>query len=183
MSLMIARSAGFISIIISLILSFGSTSEDAPSQLSRLIILGAGVLVLWFIANSGHIERWMKNLIQKALKRWTDLEVRELYIKEQDWLAGKTLNECRLNAEGVLILGIYRRDGSYLGAPTGDTLIRYGRDKTLASLDEREAGHAGEAEHEEAIGQQKQEEADEARQDDEYRKKRERKAPVSRPRN
>lgn len=198
MSLMIARSAGFISIIISLILSFGSTGADAPSQLNRLLILVAGVIALWFIASSKHIERWMKKVIQKALKKWTNLEVRdyvdlfkltgpytirELHVKEEDWLAGKTLNECRLNAEGVLILGIYRRDGSYLGAPTGDTkifsgdtLILYGRDETLVNLDKREAGQEGEAAHEEAIGQQKQEEADEAHQDDEYRKKREQQA-------
>lgn len=135
----------------------------------------------------------MKKVIQKALKRWTDLEVRdyvdlfkligpytirELHVKESDWLAGKTLNKCRLNAEGVLILGIYRRDGSYLGAPTvdtkifsGDTLILYGRDETLVNLDRRETGHEGETAHEEAIGQQQQEEGDEARQDDEYGKK------------
>jgi len=195
MWLMIAKSAGMVSIIISLILSFASSGEHELSRLSRLGWLLAGVLLLWILARSKFLEYWMRSIIKRALGRWTGLEVRdytellnlsgeytvrELKVKEQDWLADKKLEECRLHDEGVLILGINRPDGSYVGAPTADTkiyagdlLILYGRSKTLQNLDERRAGAAGEVEHGEAVDEQKKEEADQARKNEEYNKKKE----------
>jgi hypothetical protein len=43
--------------------------------------------------------------------------VTEVQIGEGDWLAGKQLSECRLRDEGMLILGVVREDGSYVGVP------------------------------------------------------------------
>lgn len=181
MSLMIARSAGLISIIISLILSFGTNGEDEFTRLFRLGWLFAGIIFLWLIARSKHAELWLGRLIKKALNRWTDLEtsdftellkltgdysVREMQVGEDDWLADKKLEECRLRDEGVQVIGIYRSDGGYVGAPMGDTkihaddnLILYGREKTLNNLDERKAGVKGEAEHKEAAREQRKEQA------------------------
>ncbi|MCF8078057.1 MAG: hypothetical protein K9K88_02130 [Desulfobacterales bacterium] len=48
----------------------------------------------------------------------------------------------------------------------------YGRAKTLKNLDERRAGRQGEAEHEEAVSEQKEEAAKQAEKEEEYRKKR-----------
>lgn len=193
MALMIARSAGFISIIISLILSFGSEGPHELDRLMRLSLLVAGILLLWILASSKRVERWLGRIIQKMLKRWTSLDVRdynellklsgsysvrEMQIQDDDWLAGKKLAECSLHDEGVLVLGIYRADGDYVGVPTpdtgiyaGDTMILYGRSEVLDNLDERKAGLQGEAEHHAATGRQREEEAEQARKDQSYEHK------------
>ena len=184
--LMIARSAGIISIIISLILSFGSDGDEAD-RLYRLLWLCAGVLLLWFLARSDFIEEKMTRLMKRLLRRWTDLDimdylellklsgnyrVREMTVGRDNWVVNKKLRDCDLNEEGVLVLGIYRQDGSYFGAPTADTeiypgdkLILYGREKILQSLDSRRSGHAGQSDHETAVKeeqahQQKQQKKD-----------------------
>ena len=192
MGLMVARSAGLVSIIISLILSFGSDGKD-PDRLYRLLWLTTGVAGLWFLARSDYIEQWMTRMMKKALRRWTDLEiydylellklsgeymVRELKIGEKDWVVDKQLNQCRLNDEGVTVLGIYREDDSYVGAPiaetkiyAGDTLILYGRQKALKSLDKREAGVAGESAHKEAVKEEEQHKIKQKEEEKAYKKK------------
>lgn len=194
MLLMVARSAGLVSIIISLILSFAGDGSDV-SRVVRLLWLVAGVLALWIVARSDYVERYMRRVIEWALRRWTDLDVRdyagllklsgeytveELHISEGDWLAGKELRACRLNDEGVTVLDIYRNDGSYVGAPKADTeiypedtLILYGRGKTIRNLDERPADHVGDAAHEEAVSEQKRHEAEEQLQERHYKRERE----------
>jgi len=192
MWLMIARSAGLLSIIISLILSFGNSNDDATMRLIRLLWLIVGVAVLWILARSDYLERWMRGVIKKALRNWTDLDlhdytqllklsgeytVREITVHEGDWLAEKQLNKCHLRDEGLLVLGIYRTDGTYVGAPVGsttlypgDVMVLYGRGKTLKSLEERQAGTEGEQEHEQAKSEQRQAEAEQSRKDADYEK-------------
>ena len=62
---------------------------------------------------------------------------------------------CRLPREGVVVLGITRARGGYIGAPPastefepGDTLVLYGQADALDELRRRRAGIAGEQEHE-----------------------------------
>lgn len=56
--------------------------------------------------------------------------------------------------EGIIVLGVRRRDGGFLGAPTGDvqlqpgdTAVVYGREEAVAQLAERLAGTAGDRAH------------------------------------
>lgn len=63
----------------------------------------------------------------------------------------------KLNKEGVIVLGIHRKDRSYIGTPSGgtkilpgDTLILYGRSEQLAELDKRCSGAEGDRLHDEA---------------------------------
>ncbi len=196
MYLMIARSAGLVTIIISLILSFG-VGDDGEGRMMRLGWLIAGVGVLWVMARSGLIDRVLNRVIQWAIRTWTDLDtrdyaelfnlhgdylVRELTLEEADWLAGRRLGECRISEEGVTVLGIYRDDGDYVGAPDGDTelyaedrLILYGRAEVLQNLDERRKGIVGEREHEEAVSRQEKENAEQKMREREYRRKKDRK--------
>ncbi|MFW6286328.1 MAG: TrkA C-terminal domain-containing protein [Candidatus Sumerlaeota bacterium] len=195
MAIMVARSAGFVTILISLMLSFATEGAHELSRLIRLSWLSGGVLVLWIISQSDFVERWLAHVIKRALDRWTDLEacdyvellklsgeysVREVHVKENDWLAGKRLDECNLDKEGVLVMGVHRRDGSYVGAPrndtklySGDTLILYGRSQALENLDVREAGAQGEAEHRASAREQEQKEAKQEQEEREYEEKRE----------
>jgi hypothetical protein len=191
--LMTARSAGLVTIIISLILSFGS--GGGRSQLLRLLGLVGGVALLWLVSRSKHVDHYLERIIERALDRWTDLDtrdyagllklsgdytVKEIRVQEDDWLAGKNLRDCRLAQEGVTVLGIYRSDGSYIGAPKGnteiyddDTLILYGRAKPLKELDQRRGDFSGDQAHEQAVSEQKKYQEEQDRQEKEYKRKRE----------
>lgn len=193
MWLMVARSAGLVTILISLILSFAGPGEDI-GRLLRLGYLIAGVAALWGLSRSNFLGRHLERAIEWALRRWTNLEARdyenllklsgayrvqELRAQEDDWIADKTLQDCRLMEEGVLVLGIYRRDGSYLGAPrgktriySGDTLILYGRENALHDLNQRRSDPGGEMAHDRAVSEQRERESREEARDREYRKKR-----------
>ncbi|MBD3162867.1 MAG: potassium transporter TrkA [Candidatus Latescibacteria bacterium] len=178
MVLMVLRSAGIVTVLVSLILSFGVESEG-EGRLVRLAWLAAGAGSLILLSRTGWIDRGMRRFIEKALRRWTDLDTRdyvdllnlsgdyrvmEVGIEEGDWIAERKLHECDLPDEGVTVLGIYRSDGAYVGAPTeeavahvGDTLLLYGRARTLRELDRRQAGAGGEQAHEEAKAEQRRE--------------------------
>ncbi|HVX60283.1 MAG TPA: TrkA C-terminal domain-containing protein [Pirellulales bacterium] len=187
MLLMLLGNAGIITAVSSLILSFVST--DASAGLAgrlwfRLVLLVAGLSVLWTVANSAWVDREMSRIIQTALKRWTNLEVvdylgllhlsggyvvLELAVEADDWLAGKRLTELNLFDEGVLVLGVQKPGGVYLGAPRGDTLlgaddtvILYGHKELLCDLDQRRAGAAGNHEHHAAVARQEEIESREA---------------------
>ena len=67
----------------------------------------------------------------------------------------------RLPDEGVLVLGIRREEGTYLGTPTaqmeihaGDVLVLYGPIHRIEELDQRRKGRRGEAAHQEAMEEQ-----------------------------
>lgn len=184
--LMVTRSAGLVSIVISLILSFGGAGS-ADERLSRLGFLVGGALFLLLLVRISAVDRFLSKLISRALDRWTDLDTRdylsllklsgayavtELVVQKDDWLEGKSLAQCELPAEGVTILGIYRADGNYLGAPradtdlrSGDTVILYGHSDNLRELDERKADTRGDEAHGEAVAEQKARQSEEARND------------------
>ena len=80
--------------------------------------------------------------------------VYELEARSSNWLYNHTLSQLGLAQEGVLVLGIHRANGNYIGAPHGDTLIGcndiltcYGSEKVLKRLSSRLSGAKGDAEH------------------------------------
>ena len=182
MWLMFLGNAGFITVISSLVLTFVSTSSTGDS-LSRLLYLFIGIGVLWLLATNRAFNRILTRLVRKALRRWTDLDLRdyarllhlkgkyqvtEIEVDEDDWLANKQLKELRLADEGIAVLGIERGDRVYIGAPygnthiyPGDTLIVYGRKAALIELDVRPQGLEGEQAHQRAIAIQQQVECEE----------------------
>lgn len=174
--LMVLRSAGLMTIIISLIFSF-ATVADESDILYRLLGLFGGVVILGLLSRSRFIDRILNKLIRKALNRWTTLHVRdyesllklskeytvtEININNDDWLNGKRIKECKISDEGINVLGIYREDGRYVGIPGadtkihgGDTLILYARQNTLENLDKRFKGISGDKSHDEQVKEQK----------------------------
>lgn len=174
MALMVARSAGLITIIISLILSF-ATQNDI-SRLMRLGWVAAGSVLLWLAGRSQWAHRAIRSLVHWAMNRWTELDitdyagllnisgpykVTEIRVKPGDWLAGKKLADCRLPAEGVTVLGIHRKDHTYVGVPTKDTriypedrVILYGRSKTIQDLHRRRDNPEGNRSHRKAVEKQ-----------------------------
>ncbi len=171
MLLMLLGNAGITAAVASLLLTFinvGSGNEGALRCIAIAGILAAFLL----IANSRWLDLRMSRIIGWALRKWTRLDVRdyagllnlsagygvmEFKVEPGDWLTGKTLIELNLLEEGIIILGIYRENGKYIGAPHGrtrvmnnDTLVLYGRLGQLHELDTRPAGTSGDEAHEEA---------------------------------
>jgi hypothetical protein len=177
MTLMLVGNAGIVALVGSLILSFAgsSTSNDALIRLGLIIV---GLMAIFALSRIRPLERRLTVLVGKVLARWTDIDVRdyvhllqltreyavtELQVRPGDWLAGRSLTDLDLPQEGILILGIQRADGRFLGAPRGgavihpyDTLVMYGRSAVLAELDERPDDPLGDRAHEEAVAQHRQ---------------------------
>jgi len=178
---------GVVTAISSLILTFVEAGETR-TILTRLSVLLLGLTLLWLLATSSWIDYRLSRLISWALRHgWSDLNVRdyasllrlsgdyrviEIQVQPGDWLANKNLAELNLSQEGILVLGISRANGHYVGAPTGetlvhpdDTLILYGRSPELADLDIRRAGPTGDMAHEEAILNQEKLLVEQAKED------------------
>lgn len=171
MFLMLVGSAGIVTVIGTVVLSFANA--DPSERATRLGVLLAGLGVVWLVARSGKVDRHLSRLIGRLLRRWTDLDARdyaallhlseayavmEIGIQPDDWVTAKTLDELRLRDEGIVVLGISRASGRYVGVPqfdteirTGDTLLAYGRAKRLCELDRRPAGPGGDAAHDGAV--------------------------------
>lgn len=177
MALMLIGNAGLVTLVASLAFSFAGAGGSGQ-VLSRLAVVVVGLIPIAIVTNSKSFERQLGRLIARALARWSDLEVRdmvhlmqltrdyavsEVQAQPGDWIADRYLSELRLPAEGVLVLGVLRADGSYIGAPRGqtkvhsfDTLILYGRTSVLSDLDSRSADLSGAEAHEAAIAEYQQ---------------------------
>ena len=172
MHLMLLGHVGVVVVIPSLILSFinPGVEQDWSGQVTtRVTVLVSGVLLLLLLASSRLVERVAWNANTWALRRWTHLQVHdytrllrfsrdyvvsELHVRAEDWLTGHTLLEAKLASEGVLVLGVERANGEYVGAPrghtriaAGDCLILYGLQASLLNLDERRTGMEGNVQH------------------------------------
>lgn len=170
MVLMMIGNAGLVTAISTLILSFVNQGEEEAIWMRVPILLG-GVALIFGLARVPWVDRGIHRLIEKALRKWTDLDARdyaqllslsgtygvsEMAIAKDDWLAHKTIAESALDQEGIAILGIHR-DGAYLGIPNrdtkiepGDRVILYGCATQLAELDQRCQGVEGDRKHDEA---------------------------------
>lgn len=165
MMLMLLGNAGIVTAMGSLILTMVGPDVTGGELWWRIVLLVAGLTSLFFLAQSKFVDRWMTGIIQRALKRWTTLEVRdyagllhlagdyaviEFVVETNDWISERTLIELKLSDEGVLVLGIERHDGRFVGAPrghtkivAGDRLIMYGPRERIRELDERPKGLEG----------------------------------------
>ena len=177
MALMLLGSVGLATSIAG-ILAGVVGKADTSDRVIRAAVLVAGLALVYWISTSNRVDRRLSSVIGRAIARFTDLDVRdyaallhvsgEYEVKEMlavpgAWTTGRTLGELRLRDEGVLVLGIVRGDGSYLGVPTkttrieaGDTLILYGRDGRFAEMTARESGASGDDAHRRAVAKQQE---------------------------
>lgn len=181
--LMVIRGAGLVTAATTLVLSF-TGEHSTGSQLTKFGVILASVLVLWLVAQSKTVERVLDRVIRRALKKATNIDVRdyasvfhlrgaysvnELEVEPDDWIEGRTLAELALPMEGVLVLGIEKPGGGFIGAPrgrtkidAGDVLVLYGRDDLVRDLDERKKDLRGQAARYKAMAEQKRLEKEEA---------------------
>lgn len=164
--LMLLGNAGIATLVATLLIGF--SSSGAGEVVQRGLVLAVGLAVIWLLAASSWVDRKLRRLLIRLFGEFGDLQLRdyagllkvgadydigELNVREEDWLAGRTLARAGLRDEGVIVLGI-DRGGSYLGTPGGDTEIRggdtlvvYGREPVLQELDNRRRGIGGELSH------------------------------------
>lgn len=191
--LILLGNAGIVTVLASVILSVVTADQQADSWTQSLWVRLGGIVIVavmvWVIGMSARFDRFMTRWIQWALRRWTEVDVRdfnallhlsgdygvmELHVKKGDWIAGRQLKDLRLASEGVLVLGIQRTTGKYIGAPrgqttveAGDDLLVYGRSERLSELDRRPTGSEGSRKHVDAVVDQanvRREETDETEQ-------------------
>ncbi len=151
-------SAGVVTAVSSLFLSFNN-DDSALGQ--RLLIIGGGLGTLVVLSRSTYFQRLLTPIIRWFLRRTGAVEIHdyasllhvlegysvsEVEVAPGGWFTRGTLRDLHPRAEGVLVLGIIRRDGNYVGAPlpdegfdVGDRLILYGRTDRLLELSDRDA--------------------------------------------
>jgi TrkA-C domain len=171
LTLMLAGNAGLVAVVASLMLGFTRGGQAAAGF--RVLELVLGLAALFAVARSSWVDRQLSPLLARLLSRWSPLRIRdyaglleleqgyrvlELAIRPQDWAAGQSLGELALRDEGIVVLGIHRAQGTWVGAPAGgtqvragDTLVVYGREHAVCELDERRRGPAGNRAHERAV--------------------------------
>ena len=177
MLLMIVGSAGIVTAVATLMLSFVGTSSSQAE--TRVLVLGIGLIAILLLSRSRLVDRWLSRLIAKGLRRWTDLETRDYFellrlsrdhavlevgVREEDWVANRTLSDLDLRHEGIAVLGVERAAGGYVAAPDwsteirpGDTLILYGPTDHICEVDKRPRGPEGDAAHERAVEEHRRE--------------------------
>lgn len=178
--LMVARSVGVVTAATTLALSFVNVEASGEGWI-RVGLLTIALFALWLFARSSWIERKMSLLITWALERYGEFgdrdygamlhlageyAVMELKVRPDSWLANRTLAQLDLPEEGVLVLGVTRQEGDYVGAPKGglrlhpgDTMLLYGRAPVLDRIDKRRADRVGTASRQKAVTEQKRIEA------------------------
>ncbi|WP_245998386.1 TrkA C-terminal domain-containing protein [Halalkalicoccus subterraneus] len=164
-------SIGVVGTLASLLLSF--INSGGENSLTLVYVLG-GVLLIIAAAKSQLLNEAVTPLIERALERTTDLEIKdytqmlglqseyrvaEVDVSQDDWISNNSADEMNLAEEGVLLLGI-RRNGDYIGAPRSDTeihpddtVVLYGKKSRLQELSNRAEGNVDA--HEDAIEEHK----------------------------
>jgi hypothetical protein len=166
-------SAGIVTVISSLILSFAGADQQTYRRMGILVF---GLIVLIWLSRSRWFQSIRTPLIRAALRRTGALDlsdyasllhvregytVAEMEVRPGSWLADRTLAELRLRAEGVSVLGVVQPDGEYIGTPppqhrfqAGDWLLTYGRNARLEELSRRPRDDA--AAHQSALNEQQE---------------------------
>lgn len=167
LSLMLLGSAGLVTAVATLMLSFAGTDQE--QAVTRLAVLIPALLAVYLISLSRWVDARLSALIARLLVRWTDIDARdyaallhiggdyavfELPVTDDGWLAGRTVRELDLRAEGAVLLGVTPRTGEFVGAPNwdfvlraGDVAIVYGERGLTARLSRRPAGPEGDSDH------------------------------------
>ncbi|MEE8602711.1 TrkA C-terminal domain-containing protein [Euzebya tangerina] len=186
LTLMLIGNAGLVTGIASLSRALGSIDTFGNTVVALAAVI-VGLLVLLMLARSQRFSRAIAKIAELVLRRYTDLDVGDYHgllhlgmhygvdrikVDEGHWMSGQTLADSRLTDEGMLVLGVERPNGVYLGAPRGDTsvepgnrLLVYGPTGPLAELHQRPAGPEGDRLHELMVEASQTREAEERSRD------------------
>lgn len=167
-SLMLMGNAGIVTVISSLVLTF-VLPDSTLSKFYSLLIVVVGISTIWLGLKSKWADKGLSKIINKMLLRYTDIEVQdyaallhfqdnytisEKQVKDDDWMANKSLMDLRLRDEGITVLGVDRNGGEYFGSPTGsftiqpeDVITIYGKADVIKNIYKRQRDFSGAREH------------------------------------
>ncbi|WP_194852237.1 TrkA C-terminal domain-containing protein [Nonlabens antarcticus] len=173
--LMLIGNAGIVTVMSSLILTF-VLPDSVTSKLYGLMIIVVGLSALWWAVKSDWVDRGLSRLINRMLKKYTDLDVNDyaavLHLKDNfkiiestvdddGWMCHRTLQELNLREEGITILGVDRVGSGYFGSPSGnfkllpaDIITMYGKAEGMVSLNNRKKDFFADLEHEKFVEQE-----------------------------
>ena len=171
LKLMLIGHVGFVAIMATGVLSFMHIKNDKGWISIIVFLVGLGFLL--FLTLSKTTDKYLRKIIQKFFRKHTDFATKdydnllclngnfilaEIPVEKNDWLENKNLKDAKLDKEGVLVLGIRKPSGDYIGIAQPDTIFQlddlitlYGHSEQLDAINKRSAGHKGEASHIEGI--------------------------------
>ncbi len=180
--LMLIGNAGIVTAMSSLILTF-VLPETLASRLYGLLIIIAGMAFIFWAIRSKMVDRALSKLINKLLRKYTDLEVHDfaavLHLKDDykisearvepdGWMCHRTLQELDLRQEGITILGVDRKGHGYFGSPSGtfkilpeDRVTLYGKADGIQNLYNRKKDHYAHLEHDKMVAEEQQRQREE----------------------
>ncbi|MDG1357962.1 MAG: TrkA C-terminal domain-containing protein [Akkermansiaceae bacterium] len=155
--LIVAGNIGLTSALATLIVTFVNKGDEGASALFAILgIVLLSILVLYILASTAFIRRPMDALMKYSLERAgvvraLDYElllnvehgycVSDFKIAAGHQFEGKPLYESRPNDHGIVILGVTKVDGSFVGTPgkeevlkSGDTLMVYGSEEAVDKM-------------------------------------------------
>lgn len=155
MHLIIAGNIGVVSLVGALVVTFVK-ADTVTTSLRLALALVLGLLVLAVVSSRQAVKRLVDRWIERSLARAgvvrpTDYElllrfahgycVSNFEIDAGHSLIGDTIAQAGLGRRGVVVLGIERHDGTYVGAPDGHTTLQerdmltiYGLEKDVRAL-------------------------------------------------
>ncbi|MBE0646259.1 MAG: TrkA C-terminal domain-containing protein [Bacteroidales bacterium] len=156
-SLMLLGNAGIVTVMASLLLTFVHKDEQGMPWYYGISILVVATIILTIVASSNKVDAALTRVVNRFLGRYKffstynygslykladDYHISNLFVREGGWLIGKTPSDEQIQKDGIIVLGIEKPDGSYVGIVTPDTvfqetdlLIVYGREHALKLLD------------------------------------------------
>ena len=157
--LMTVGNASVVAGIASFLLAFLNTETEQTLRRSVLLIGGIAAILLAFHTKAANsvIQRTTRSLLARfteldtrdyaaLLRVQKDYAITELHARAGEWMVERPLSELHLTSEGVVVLGVHRTNGTFQGAPNGDTVIHaddqvlaYGRIEVLQNLANRPA--------------------------------------------
>lgn len=176
MTLMLVGNVGLATAVAALLGTFLNAEPGAALLRGSLLVVVLGALYVG--SRSAVVDRRLSRLIGRWLTRHTSVRtgdyekllhlageyaVQELAVGSEHWLADRSLGDARLGDEGIVVLGIMRPGGTYVGVPDkttvvrgGDALIVYGRGESIDRLDKRLRCATGDADHVQATEVQRE---------------------------
>lgn len=149
--LIVLGNIGLTGVLATVIVTAVTTDLTQTNWWKKILVLLGGLALVAVIAQLGFVRRTVDWSIRTSLKRSslvkiTDYDtllrlaagysIAEITIDPDHPIAGKTLAETRLRSAGVVVLGIARADGEYIGAPHGDARVLIGDTLTIYARDE-----------------------------------------------
>lgn len=182
--LMLMGSAGLTSAVAALILTFiGATGTIyfKGFYISRaflyITIIITALLIIYLISKTEFFDRIIKHILARPLKLMKskmslyDYEkvlglskgnsISSFEVPKRHWMVNKTIGKLKLEKEGVVVLGIFRKVHGleeYIASPSDDfkihnrdKIVVYANDNVVENLAKREAGRRGSKDRQEAV--------------------------------